>query len=114
MLSQRTGLSLSKVAERVKALIVTKGAEGADIYFDGKCIAIPPVSASKVIDPTGCGDAFRGGLLFGLENDMDWETTGRLASLMGSIKISHQGPQNHQLSKAQITEQFKSAFGFSL
>ena len=114
MLAQRTGLSLAKVAERVKALIVTKGAQGADIYCDGKCIAIPPVPAAKVIDPTGCGDAFRGGLLFGLESGMDWETTGRLASLMGSIKISHQGPQNHQLSKDQIVGQFKSAFGFSL
>jgi adenosine kinase len=114
MLAQRTGHSLAKVAERVKALIVTKGAEGADIYSEGKCISIPPVPASKVIDPTGCGDAFRGGLLFGLENGMDWETTGRLASLMGSIKISHQGPQNHQISKDQITDQFKSAFGFSL
>ena len=114
MLSQRTGLSLAKVAERVKALIVTKGAEGADIYFEGKCIAIPPVPAAKVIDPTGCGDAFRGGLLFGLENNMDWETTGRLASLMGSIKITHQGPQNHQISKEEIAAQFKSAFGFAL
>ena len=114
MLSKRTGLSLAKVAERVKALIVTKGAEGADIYFEGKCIAIPPVSAAKVIDPTGCGDAFRGGLLFGLENNMDWETTGRLASLMGSIKIAHQGPQNHQMSKEEIATQFKSAFGFAL
>jgi adenosine kinase len=114
MLAQRTGYSLAKVAERVKALIVTKGAEGANIYSDGKRIAIPPVPALKVIDPTGCGDAFRGGLLFGLENGMDWETTGRLASLMGSIKISHQGPQNHQISKTQITEQFKSVFGFSL
>jgi adenosine kinase len=114
MLSQRTGLSLAKVAERVKALIVTKGAEGADIYFEGKCIAIPPVPAAKVIDPTGCGDAFRGGLLFGLENNMDWETTGRLASLMGSIKITHQGPQNHQMCKEEIAAQFKSAFGFAL
>jgi adenosine kinase len=114
MLSQRTGLSLATVAERVKALIVTKGAEGADIYSEGKCIAIPPVPAAKVIDPTGCGDAFRGGLLFGLENNMDWETTGRLASLMGSIKITHQGPQNHQISKEEIAAQFKSAFGFAL
>ena len=113
MLSQRTGLHLAKVAERVKALIVTKGAEGADIYTDGKCISIPPVPATKVVDPTGCGDAFRGGLLFGLENGMDWETTGRLASLMGSIKITHQGPQNHQLSQDQIASQFKTAFGFS-
>jgi adenosine kinase len=114
MLSQRTGLSLATVAERVKALIVTKGSEGADIYSEGKCIAIPPVPAAKVIDPTGCGDAFRGGLLFGLENNMDWETTGRLASLMGSIKITHQGPQNHQMSKEEIAAQFKSAFGFAL
>ena len=113
MLSKRTGLSLKTIAERVKALIVTKGAEGAEIYSDGKCISIPPVPAAKVIDPTGCGDAFRGGLLFGLENGMDWETTGRLASLMGSIKISHQGPQNHQPSKDEIAGQFKTAFGFS-
>jgi adenosine kinase len=113
MLSKRTGLSLTTIAERVKALIVTKGAEGAQIYADGKCISIPPVPAPKVIDPTGCGDAFRGGLLFGLENGMDWETTGRLASLMGSIKITHQGPQNHQPSKDQIAAQFKAAFGFS-
>ncbi|QWD64261.1 carbohydrate kinase family protein [Polynucleobacter sp. MWH-UH2A] len=113
MLSKKTGLELATIAERVKALIVTKGAQGAEIYSGGKCISIPPVPAAKVIDPTGCGDAFRGGLLFGLENGMDWETTGRLASLMGSIKITHQGPQNHQPSKAQIVEQFKSAFGFS-
>ena len=113
MLSQRTGLNLSKVAERVEALIVTKGAEGADIYSHGKCIAIPSVPATKLIDPTGCGDAFRGGLLFGLENGLDWEITCRLASLMGSIKITHQGPQNHKLSKDQIAEQFKAAFGFS-
>ena len=113
MLAQRTGLNLAKVAERVEALVVTKGAEGADIYTNGKCIAIPPVPAAKVVDPTGCGDAFRGGLLFGLETGMDWETTGRLASLMGSIKITHQGPQNHQMSKDEIAAQFKSAFGFS-
>ena len=113
MLAQRTGLNLAKVAERVEALVVTKGAEGADIYTNGKCIAIPPVPAAKVVDPTGCGDAFRGGLLFGLETGMDWETTGRLASLMGSIKITHQGPQNHQMSKDEIAVQFKSAFGFS-
>ena len=113
MLSKRTGLSLEKIAQRVKALIVTKGAQGAEIYSQGKCIVIPPVPAAKVIDPTGCGDAFRGGLLFGLENDWDWETTGRLASLMGSIKITHQGPQNHQPSKTAIADQFKAAFGFS-
>ena len=113
MLSLRTGLPLAKLAERVKALIVTKGAQGAEIHHQGKCIAIPPVPADRVIDPTGCGDAFRGGLLFGLEQDMDWETTGRLASLMGSIKIAHQGPQNHEFSALEIAEKFKTTFGFA-
>ena len=112
MLAKRTGMSLDKIAERVKALIVTKGADGAEVYSGGKKIAIPPVPAAKVVDPTGCGDAFRGGLLYGLENGMDWETTGRLASLMGSIKITHQGPQNHKPSKDEISAQFKTAFGF--
>ena len=112
LLRERTGKSLDQLAQQVKALIVTKGAEGAQIYAGGKSIAIPPVKAAQLVDPTGCGDAFRGGLLFGLENGMDWETTGRLASLMGSIKIAHQGPQNHQLSLDQIKDQFKTAFGF--
>jgi adenosine kinase len=112
MLCQRTGLSLSDLANQLKALIVTKGAEGALIYTSGKTIVIPAVKPKKISDPTGCGDAFRGGLLYGLENDLDWETTGRLASLMGSIKIAHQGPQNHQPSRAEICERFKSAFGY--
>jgi adenosine kinase len=114
MLCQRTGLSLSDLANQLNALIVTKGAEGALIYTSGKTIAIPAVKPEKISDPTGCGDAFRGGLLYGLENDLDWETTGRLASLMGSIKIAHQGPQNHQPSRAEICERFRSAFGYSI
>jgi adenosine kinase len=113
MLCQRTGLSLDQIAKEVKALIVTKGAQGAQIYADGKSIAIPAVRPEKVIDPTGCGDAFRGGLLYGLENKLDWETTGRLASLMGSIKIAHQGPQNHQPPRSEIMARFKDAFGYS-
>lgn len=113
MLSQRTGLSLEKISESVKALIVTKGAQGAEIHTAGKKIEIPVVPTQQAIDPTGCGDAFRGGLLFGLEQGFDWETTGRLASLMGSIKIASQGPQNHEPSAAEIAERFKSAFGYS-
>lgn len=113
MLSKRTGLSLSKISEHVEALIVTKGAQGAEIHTKGQKIDIPVVAVSKAIDPTGCGDAFRGGLLFGLEQGFDWETTGRLASLMGSIKIASQGPQNHQPSQAEIQAQFKQAFAYS-
>lgn len=114
MLSQRTGLTLEKIAERVEALILTRGAEGSWIFSKQKRIEIPPVKAKQIIDPTGCGDAFRGGLLHGLEMGFDWETTGRLANLMGSIKIAHQGPQNHCFTKTEISEQFKTAFGCSI
>ena len=113
MLAQRTGLSLEKIAERVSALIVTKGAQGAEIHTHGKKIEIPVVPVEKAIDPTGCGDAFRAGLLFGIEQGLDWEVTGRLASLMGSIKITSQGPQNHCPSQEAIQMQFKQAFGYS-
>lgn len=113
MLSQRTGLSLPQIAERVEALIVTKGAQGAEIHSKGQKFDIPVVPVEKAIDPTGCGDAFRGGLLFGLEQNFDWETTGRLASLMGSIKIASQGPQNHQPSQEEIKAHFKKAFAYS-
>ena len=113
MLAQRTGLSLEKIAERVSALIVTKGAQGAEIHSQGKKIEIPVVPVGNAIDPTGCGDAFRGGLLYGIEQGFDWEVTGRLASLMGSIKIASQGPQNHCPSQEAIQMQFKQAFGYS-
>ncbi len=113
MLAQRTGLSLEKIAERVSALIVTKGAQGAEIHTQGKKLEIPVVPVEKAIDPTGCGDAFRAGLLFGIEQGLDWEVTGRLASLMGSIKIASQGPQNHCPSQEAIQMQFKQAFGYS-
>ncbi|MCY1217559.1 pfkB family carbohydrate kinase [compost metagenome] len=70
------------------------------------------MQAERIVDPTGCGDAFRGGLLYGIENGLDWETTGRLASLMGSVKIAQQGPQNHWLSREDIGNRFQSAFGY--
>lgn len=114
MLCQRTGLSLEELARQVKALVVTKGAQGAEIYASGKNITIPAVKPEKIVDPTGCGDAFRGGLLYGLENNLDWESTGRLASLMGSIKIAHQGPQNHQLTRAEIFDRFQKVFGYQI
>jgi adenosine kinase len=112
LLTERTGLSPELIAERVKGLIITRGEQGAHIFADGTCIDIPCVQAEKVVDPTGCGDAFRAGLLYGLTTGMDWATTGRLASLMGAIKIAHQGGQNHAPSRAEIEERFKKAFGY--
>lgn len=112
LLTERTGLTLERIAHRLSALIVTRGEQGAEIFTGGQRIDIPCVTVDKVVDPTGCGDAFRSGLLFGLTNGMDWITTGRLASLMGAIKISHQGGQNHGLSRAEIEERFQQAFGY--
>lgn len=112
LLTQRTELSLEKIAERVTALIVTRGEQGAEIFTGGKRIDIPCVEADQVIDPTGCGDAFRAGLLYGLTQGMDWPTTGRISSLMGSIKIASQGAQNHAPSRGEIEERFLKAFGY--
>jgi adenosine kinase len=112
LLTERTGLSLGDIAERVTALIVTRGEQGAEIFTQNQRIDIPCVPAEKIVDPTGCGDAFRAGLLFGLTTNMDWPTTGRLASLMGSIKIASQGGQNHAPSLAEIGDRFHQAFGY--
>ncbi|RJF99930.1 carbohydrate kinase family protein [Noviherbaspirillum saxi] len=112
LLTERTGLSFEQIAQRVTALIVTRGEQGAEIFTAGKRIDIACVAVEKVIDPTGCGDAFRAGLLYGLSNGMDWETTGRLASLMGSIKIASQGGQNHAPPRAEIEDRFQQAFGY--
>ena len=114
LVSNKTGWSLDEIAQRVKALIVTRGEHGARIHHGGKSEDIPAVPASKVVDPTGCGDAFRGGLLYGIERGLDWATTGRLASLMGSLKIEHAGPQTYTPSAGEIDERFKQAFGYSL
>jgi len=112
LLMERTGLNLDAIAQRVSALIVTRGEQGAEIFAGSRRIDIPCVAADRVIDPTGCGDAFRAGLLYGLTNDMDWETTGRLASLMGALKIASQGGQNHAPTRTEIEDRFQQAFGY--
>jgi adenosine kinase len=112
LLTERTGLTLDEISQRVSALIVTRGELGAEIFAGGTRLDIPCVKADQVIDPTGCGDAFRAGLLYGLSNGMDWATTGRLASLMGAIKIAYQGGQNHTPSRAEIEDRFQKAFGY--
>jgi adenosine kinase len=114
LLTGRTGLSLEAIAQRVSALIVTRGEQGAEIFTNGQRIDIPCVTADRVVDPTGCGDAFRAGLLYGLTNGMDWATTGRLSSLMGAIKIADQGAQNHAPSRTEIEDRFHKAFGYRL
>jgi adenosine kinase len=113
LLRERTGKSLSHLAGCVKGLIVTLGARGSRVYTDGRIIDIPAVPTATINDPTGCGDAYRAGLLYGLGRDMDWETTGRIAALMGAIKIAHHGTQNHRITHDEFAVRFCDSFGYS-
>jgi adenosine kinase len=113
LLKDRTGWTAEDITSRVEALIVTLGGKGSVIHTKKKTYEIPSVKPKSIQVRSGCGDAYRAGLLYGLLNGLDWETTGRIASLMGSIKIEHQGPQNHTFSLAQFKKRFKAAFGRS-
>jgi adenosine kinase len=111
LLCDRTARSLEELASSVKALIVTRGSEGSHIHANGQRYDIPCVKADHVIDPTGCGDAYRSGLLYGITAGWDWEKTGRLAAVMGAIKIAHRGGQNHRPTREEIAERYSRAFG---
>lgn len=111
LLQTRTELSAGDIAKRVEALIVTRGSKGSSIYAGGHRIDIPAVKAAVLNDPTGCGDAYRAGLLFGLLHELDWPTTGRIASLMGAIKIEHHGTQNHHFMREDFERRFQAEFG---
>ena len=114
LIAERTGYSVKDVTDRVKALVITKGAEGSVIHTSGDEVAIPAAKPAETVDPTGCGDAYRAGLLYGLMNDMDWETTGRIASLMGAIKIEQHGTQNHSFERQAFEDRFRENFGRAL
>jgi adenosine kinase len=114
LLEEKTGRSVVDLASMVWALIVTQGAEGSRIYCDGKILQIPSAKPRAVLDPTGCGDAYRAGLLYGIGHGWDWPTTGRLASLMGAIKIASRGGQNHQITRDEVGSRFNEAFGTSI
>jgi adenosine kinase len=114
LLCERTGRGIEDLASEVKALVVTLGANGSEIHAAGQRITIPSVEPETVTDPTGCGDAYRAGLLFGIGRGWDWEKVGRLASLMGSLKIAHRGGQNHRPTREDIVERFERTFGESL
>ena len=111
LLIEKTGDSLEQIAARVDALVVTRGSAGAEIMVDGETLSIPTIEVSEIIDPTGCGDAFRSGLLYGIDRGLDWKTTGQLASLMGGIKIESHGTQNHRPSREQIAARYHQNFG---
>ncbi len=111
LLQERTGKTLEALAKLVKGLVVTRGSEGSIIYANGQQIEIPCVKPEEMLDPTGCGDAYRAGLLYGIANNMDWQTTGSLGSLMGALKIARRGGQNHSFSRDEIGQRYFEAFG---
>jgi adenosine kinase len=98
----------------VEALIITRGGEGSQIYTEGKRIDIPCAKAAQLADPTGCGDAYRAGLLYGILHGKDWETTGRIASLLGAMKIEKSGTQNHSFTMQEFSDRYKDEFGQAL
>ena len=111
LLQQKTGLSVSDITAQVEALVVTRGAEGSVIYTNGRTLQVPCARPNAVVDPTGCGDAYRAGLIHGLLQGLDWETTGRMASLMGAIKVESRGPQNHRITPTEFARRFEDNFG---
>jgi adenosine kinase len=113
LVQQKTGWKAADILRKVKALIVTRGAQGSVIYTPEGEVEIPIAKARSVVDPTGCGDAYRAGLLHGLLHGLDWRTTGRIASLLGSIKIESLGTQNHRFTAAEFQERLKQSFGGS-
>ncbi len=111
MVQQKTNWSMRDVASRVQALIVTRGANGSVIYTRDGEVEVPSAKPKAVVDPTGCGDAYRAGILHGLLHGLDWETTGRIASLMGAIKIETRGPQNHRFTRDEFDRRLAENFG---
>ena len=114
LLQERSGWSRDELASRVDAMFVTKGAEGSEITAEGDTIRIPVVPASEEVDPTGCGDAYRAGILYGIAHGWDWRSTGQLAALLGSIKIACRGGQNHRFDRASVAARYEEAFGDAL
>ncbi|MNT25198.1 Adenosine kinase [compost metagenome] len=114
VVEQRTGRSVADIASTLQAVVVTRGAEGATLLTGGKSIQIAPVRATQVVDPTGCGDAQRGGLLYGLTSGWGWEDSCRLGNVMGAIKIASRGPQNHAPTRAEIDAVLHASYGIHL
>jgi adenosine kinase len=113
LVEEKTGRKLEALAREVKALVVTLGAKGSVILAAGQRHEVPSAPADAVVDPTGCGDAYRAGLLYGIAHGWDWPSTGRLGAVMGALKIAHRGAQNHAAARDEIESRFRKAFGYS-
>ena len=114
VVAQRTGRSMAQIAESLRAVVVTRGAKGASLYANGAQTTIDPIKVDNIVDPTGCGDAHRAGLLYGLTEGWDLIDACRLANVMGAIKIASRGPQNHCPTHVEINRMLKLNYGLSL
>jgi adenosine kinase len=114
IVEQKTGRAIEAIAQRVQCLIVTRGAEGSSLWTEGRRQDVSAVPPQSVVDPTGCGDAYRAGLLYGIRRGWSWLKAAQLASVMGSIKIAHRGGQNHRAGLEEIGHRFREAFGQTL
>jgi adenosine kinase len=113
LIRERTGLSRAEVAEQLEALIITQGGKGSRLFTNGGEELIEAVTPTAIKDPTGCGDAYRAGLIYGLQNNLGLVTSCRIGAVMGSLKIAVQGPQNHEHTLDEIVDCFQNAFGYS-
>ncbi len=114
MLLDKTGMTAAQIVADVKALIVTLGAKGVEIATTENTLIVPAAKVNDVKDPTGCGDAFRAGLLYGLMKKLDWETTAKVANLMGAIKVENEGTQNHHFSREEFNQRLQESYNISL
>ncbi|HET6632545.1 MAG TPA: carbohydrate kinase family protein [Rhodanobacteraceae bacterium] len=114
LLQERTGWTPAQIAERTSAYIVTRGPHGSLVHTREKLHEIPAAREQSITDPTGCGDAYRAGLIFGISRGMDWDTVGRMASLMGALKVEHPGTQNQQFTYDEFADHFHEQFGYRL
>jgi len=114
LLQQRTEWSEKQITGHVQAYVVTRGPKGSEIHTAKDVLNIPPAHERRVSDPTGCGDAYRAGLIFSIMREMDWPTVGRVASLMGALKVEHPGTQNQRFTYDEFADQFRQQFGYAL
>jgi adenosine kinase len=114
LLQERTGWNDREIVSRVRAYIITQGPRGALVHTPGETYDVPPAHERRVVDPTGCGDAFRAGLIFGIDKGYDWLTIGRMGNLMGALKVEHPGTQNQRFDFNEFNDQFRQQFGYAL
>jgi adenosine kinase len=113
LLRERTGMEKEQVVAQLDALIITQGSDGSLLVTQEGEQHIDPVVPTDIMDPTGCGDAYRGGLIYGIQNNLDLVTACRIGSVMGALKVAVKGPQNHVHTRAEIVERFREAYGYS-